>query len=358
MKRRLLIISLELFLLVTIVIGYYMKQNYYEKLTFNKIQIDSNAKNSYYGMGIATLIRADNHNFYGEIGIFETGALFQYNIDNNKLILYRYNGKNKIIDFIITSKYIYFIQLSLKDDGIKWQLNRTDLKFNDVYTYKEGYVKNPSEYPKLLADDNNIAVVSLSEKDDIRSYSIDLIKGKTLENIIAGNGHVTENKGSFLYNISSIYMDKEGIYYTLIDKENVQKLYKFDINKKQSELIYTNKDYENTIINSYKKIKNDYLIQLSSKMHFDKAYYILISNNNFIKLNDHNFRTSDTLIGDNILFHNSKDKFEIYDSKKRRFIKLKTNLKKGFYPNYLIVGNKIVIKDSNDNFYIANLLKN
>jgi len=77
------------------------------------------------------------------------------------------------------------------------------------------------------------------------------------------------------------------------------------------------------------------------------------------KINESELNTFENKINkDCILFHNTGNRWYIYDTSNNKYIKLSNN-RNNFYPKYIVLGeNTILTEDFENNYYIGKIERN
>lgn len=139
--------------------------------------------------------------------LFVTKALFNYNVESNKLDIYEYNEKNRILKYYISDNKIYasvIKDIDIEDNLFNWELVSYDLNFKNKKILNSGVIVSPFDVPNFYYDDNNnnIFVSTLTDSivDDIRSqeFSLFYLNNNSIEKLVSYNGIYSSKLGNFL----------------------------------------------------------------------------------------------------------------------------------------------------------------
>lgn len=306
---------------------------------------------------------SNNNTIYGSLfnsksntTFLETVGLFSYNTISKEYVHFDYNEKNRIINYYINGETIYYIKIIEKNNLFYWELLKSDLDFKNNFVIKNGKIEDPFTFPRILFNDREIFLLSINDVNaDKQEYNIDLItKDDKLVNLINETGFKNNGEGNLLYNIHNAYLDKNIIYYSIVDNNNTQHLVSYNLVKKKKESIYTNMD-KNMIIYNFKKVGKGMYLQLALKNEDNMSYFIYIENDRVIKKTKTEIKTLDTVVDGGLVFHNEGNKFEFFSDKNLRLKNYKVSIDE-IYPKYLIVNNLIYIQDFSNNFYKSNFI--
>ena len=81
-----------------------------------------------------TLFKAEIYDMSLGGNLFVTKALFNYNVESNKLDIYEYNEKNRILKYYISDNKIYasvIKDIDIEDNLFNWELVSYDLNFKN-----------------------------------------------------------------------------------------------------------------------------------------------------------------------------------------------------------------------------------
>lgn len=307
----------------------------------------------------AELFRTDNNLIYGSIynqtvlsTVLETYGLFTYSLEKKEFKFYKYNLEKRVMDYVINDNKIYLVQLVEKNNEFFWEFMISDNDFSNIEILKKGKIEDPFSYPRILKENESILLASIDDKDkNNQIYSLDIVENRRLTNIKNDSGKKTSQYGNLLYNIGNTYMYNNQIYYTIVDEKNTQYLYSTSINEKNSKVIYTNKD-SNKIIYNFKPLKQGIYIQMAIKDDPEKSYFIYLRDNKVRLEKKEDLKTLDIIYNGNIIFHNQKNKFQIFSEESLKLKNYSVKIEK-VYPKYLVVNNNIIIQDFDNNFYIS-----
>lgn len=359
MSKKIFIVLLITFFCIIFI--YYSNSSL--KLTLNKSLSDNVKKYVDKSVGVE-LSYVDGNNIYGHFYnsqanniVLETKGLFSYNIKTSEFVYYGYEESKRIMTFYLMNNIFYYVILEENGDKYHWELAMANEKFNNVKRLKSGNIESPLNYPRILYNDkNSIYFLSIDDiNEEKQQFQFDLIKDSNIFNLKNEVGNKKHKEGNLLFNISNVYIEKNYIYYTIVDENSVQYLKSFNVINQEETTIYENKDYDKILYN-YKVLNDGIYIQLALKNEDNKSYFVYIRNNDEIINKKGDLKTLDIKSSSCIIFHNQTNSIEIFSEKKLRLYR--KNVKQAdMYPKYLIVNDKILMQDFSNQFYLSGLIK-
>lgn len=341
-------INLELCDLSTISLAYTEDGKYNIEL------LKSSTSNSVYG----TIIDASSNN-----NLFLTIGIFEYNTLNNKFNYYENNSKTRIMDFNIINNVIYKVLLENNSDGkgYTWKFVKQNLKNNMETEIDTGEIINIFEFPKIMDEGGNFYLSAIKNyKDDTGEYvsqkfMLYKVNEDKIGELLMESGSLVKDYGNLAYNLSNVKIYNNKFYYTIVDENHIQYFKSYDLKYNKNSIVYQNNDSDYVIYN-YIPTDNGYYLNLSNKYDDNKAKILyFLKNGNEVKL-ETKLNTFEQLINkNNILFHNSGNKWIIYDISKNKLHNVGMKQMQ-IYPKYLVLEqNEIIIQDFDNNFYIGKI---
>ena len=375
-KRKIFVVGfisiVILFLVLTIYFGNYKKnRNLYFTFEISNLSnyISNNIPDYSPNKYSTEILRGNNNIVYGNILdctsadsiLFETIALFTYDVENDRFDYYEINDNVRVADFLISDEKFYIVKLFHIENRYGWKFEESDLSLNNMKEIDSGEIQNLFNYPRLQylnSDDFIIATINDDSNTMEENYKIiSFIKG--FSNILDESiGRLDEDVGNLLYNIDNIDVSYDGkIYYTVVDEKHCQFLKSYDIKLSSEEIIYKNCD-ESKIIYNYKWTPRGIYIQIVDNQMDKQAETIFLQKNNseymlLFQLKS-NMNTFDEVLDDSkILFHNESNKWKLLDIDEYNFLDIE-NVELDLYPKYVELSDgKIFVKDFSDNFYMG-----
>lgn len=309
------------------------------------------------------MVYADGDYIYGHFYdsmasnvVLETIGLFRYNIRTSSFKFHEYTEKKRIMTFYWLNDIIYYITLSEDENQYYWEFIEADENFNNINVLKSGKVENPLNYPRILHNNNSVYVISIDDIDEEKQiYQFYLVNDLDMLSLKQDIGSKNEKKGNLLYNIANVYIEDNIIFYTVVDDNNIQYLYSFNVENGEDIKLYENNNQERILYN-YKIMDDGMYIQLASKTEDNKAFFIYLENKDKIINRKVDLKTFDIRLNTCIIFHNQTNEIEIFSEKKKKIYK--RNVKQtDMYPKYLIINDKILMQDFKNQFYLSESLK-
>ena len=169
--------------------------------------------------------------------LFVTKALFNYNVESNKLDIYEYNEKNRILKYYISDNKIYasvIKDIDIEDNLFNWELVSYDLNFKNKKILNSGVIVSPFDVPNFyyVDNNNNIFVSTLTDSivDDIRSqeFSLFYLNNNSIEKLVSYNGIYSSKTGELSCGQFDIHINNDNLIYCITDYVNYQTIYSFN----------------------------------------------------------------------------------------------------------------------------------
>lgn len=281
--------------------------------------------------------------------LFSTIAIFEYDINTEKINIYEQAGNERIIDFYITGNYLYSCILTYNDEtSYKWKIIKKNLTNNKKEEMIVGIIPDAFEYPRILGNNGN-SIFVISKNDD----HIELLKiNENVETLktITGN-HLDMIQLNFAY-----YKDSN-IYYIKSLNENDQIL-RLNVDTLEEDKIYeTNNNLYS--INVFEQISVIHEADNNSKV-----YLTTISNDgkDFInKLEITELLTfSKNITSTSFICHLSEKSWKEYNIQNNNLTSLDFSKLEQYnlLPQYFVIGNdRIIVQSFENTFYIINISK-
>ena len=184
------------------------------------------------------LMYSDGNNIYGHFYdssinnvILRTKGLFKYNVKTSKFSYFNYKNQNRIMTYYWLNDIIYYVVLEESGNNFNWKFIVSKYKKNDEKIIMQGTIENPFNYPRILFNKYGIFLVSINDLDEENQiFQFDMVV--EVSNILSLKqeiGKKKEKTGNLLYNISNVYVEAENIFYTVVDKDNIQYLYSLNV---------------------------------------------------------------------------------------------------------------------------------
>lgn len=311
------------------------------------------------------LMYSDGNNIYGHFYdssinnvILRTKGLFKYNVKTSKFSYFNYKNQNRIMTYYWLNDIIYYVVLEESGNNFNWKFIVSKYKKNDEKIIMQGTIENPFNYPRILFNKYGIFLVSINDLDEENQiFQFDMVV--EVSNILSlkqETGKKKEKTGNLLYNISNVYVEAENIFYTVVDKDNIQYLYSLNVITGEEKKIFENKR-ANQILYNFKIFNNDMMyIQMALKDEENMANIIYFKNNRKIIEKKGTLKTFDILYNSCIIFHNQPNIIEVFSGNNNRTYK-KVIQRNDMYPKYLVVNGRIIMQDFDNKFYVSSSLK-
>ena len=300
--------------------------------------------------------------------LFVTKALFNYNVDSNKLDIYEYNEKNRILKYYISDNKIYasvIKDIDIEDNLFNWELVSYDLNFKNKKILNSGVIVSPFDVPNFYYDDNNnnIFVSTLTDSivDDIRSqeFSLFYLNNNSIEKLVSYNGIYSSKTGELSCGQFDIHINNDNLIYCITDYVNYQTIYSFNTLTKNIKEIYTNDIKSNWIISSYRNNQDLLFIGKYNVLNDDKAKigYLNLKEKTYEEIDSTMYYGRNNFIANSMLFHKS-EKWEFYncDNNTLSAAKIINYKNKYFFPAYVNINNNtIMAMDDNYNLFLGKI---
>lgn len=300
--------------------------------------------------------------------LFVTKALFNYNVESNKLDIYEYNEKNRILKYYISDNKIYasvIKDIDIEDNLFNWELVSYDLNFKNKKILNSGVIVSPFDVPNFYYDDNNnnIFVSTLTDSivDDIRSqeFSLFYLNNNSIEKLVSYNGIYSSKTGELSCGQFDIHINNDNLIYCITDYVNYQTIYSFNTLTKNIKEIYTNDIKSNWIISSYRNNQDLLFIGKYNVLNDDKAKigYLNLKEKTYEEIDSTMYYGRNNFIANSILFHKS-EKWEFYnfDNNTLSAAKIINYKNKYFFPAYVNINNNtIMAMDDNYNLFLGKI---
>ena len=300
--------------------------------------------------------------------LFVTKALFNYNVESNKLDIYEYNEKNRILKYYISDNKIYasvIKDIDIEDNLFNWELVSYDLNFKNKKILNSGVIVSPFDVPNFYYDDNNnnIFVSTLTDSivDDIRSqeFSLFYLKNNSIEKLVSYNGIYSSKTGELSCGQFDIHINNDNLIYCITDYVNYQTIYSFNTLTKNIKEIYTNDIKSNWIISSYRNNQDLLFIGKYNVLNDDKAKigYLNLKEKTYEEIDSTMYYGRNNFIANSMLFHKS-EKWEFYnfDNNTLSAAKIINYKNKYFFPAYVNINNNtIMAMDDNYNLFLGKI---
>lgn len=300
--------------------------------------------------------------------LFVTKALFNYNVESNKLDIYEYNEKNRILKYYISDNKIYasvIKDIDIEDNLFNWELVSYDLNFKNKKILNSGVIVSPFDVPNFYYDDNNnnIFVSTLTDSivDDIRSqeFSLFYLNNNSIEKLASYNGIYSSKTGELSCGQFDIHINNDNLIYCITDYVNYQTIYSFNTLTKNIKEIYTNDIKSNWIISSYRNNQDLLFIGKYNVLNDDKAKigYLNLKEKTYEEIDSTMYYGRNNFIANSMLFHKS-EKWEFYnfDNNTLSAAKIINYKNKYFFPAYVNINNNtIMAMDDNYNLFLGKI---
>ena len=300
--------------------------------------------------------------------LFVTKALFNYNVESNKLDIYEYNEKNRILKYYISDNKIYasvIKDIDIEDNLFNWELVSYDLNFKNKKILNSGVIVSPFDVPNFYYDDNNnnISVSTLTDSivDDIRSqeFSLFYLNNNSIEKLVSYNGIYSSKTGELSCGQFDIHINNDNLIYCITDYVNYQTIYSFNTLTKNIKEIYTNDIKSNWIISSYRNNQDLLFIGKYNVLNDDKAKigYLNLKEKTYEEIDSTMYYGRNNFIANSMLFHKS-EKWEFYnfDNNTLSAAKIINYKNKYFFPAYVNINNNtIMAMDDNYNLFLGKI---
>lgn len=300
--------------------------------------------------------------------LFVTKALFNYNVESNKLDIYEYNEKNRILKYYISDNKIYasvIKDIDIEDNLFNWELVSYDLNFKNKKILNSGVIVSPFDVPNFYYDDNNnnIFVSTLTDSivDDIRSqeFSLFYLNNNSIEKLVSYNGIYSSKTGELSCGQFDIHINNDNLIYCITDYVNYQTIYSFNTLTKNIKEIYTNNIKSNWIISSYRNNQDLLFIGKYNVLNDDKAKigYLNLKEKTYEEIDSTMYYGRNNFIANSMLFHKS-EKWEFYnfDNNTLSAAKIINYKNKYFFPAYVNINNNtIMAMDDNYNLFLGKI---
>lgn len=300
--------------------------------------------------------------------LFVTKALFNYNVESNKLDIYEYNEKNRILKYYISDNKIYasvIKDIDIEDNLFNWELVSYDLNFKNKKILNSGVIVSPFDVPNFYYDDNNnnIFVSTLTDSivDDIRSqeFSLFYLNNNSIEKLVSYNGIYSSKTGELSCGQFDIHINNNNLIYCITDYVNYQTIYSFNTLTKNIKEIYTNDIKSNWIISSYRNNQDLLFIGKYNVLNDDKAKigYLNLKEKTYEEIDSTMYYGRNNFIANSMLFHKS-EKWEFYnfDNNTLSAAKIINYKNKYFFPAYVNINNNtIMAMDDNYNLFLGKI---
>lgn len=300
--------------------------------------------------------------------LFVTKALFNYNVESNKLDIYEYNEKNRILKYYISDNKIYasvIKDIDIEDNLFNWELVSYDLNFKNKKILNSGVIVSPFDVPNFYYDDNNnnIFVSTLTDSivDDIRSqeFSLFYLNNNSIEKLVSYNGIYSSKTGELSCGQFDIHINNDNLIYYITDYVNYQTIYSFNTLTKNIKEIYTNDIKSNWIISSYRNNQDLLFIGKYNVLNDDKAKigYLNLKEKTYEEIDSTMYYGRNNFIANSMLFHKS-EKWEFYnfDNNTLSAAKIINYKNKYFFPAYVNINNNtIMAMDDNYNLFLGKI---
>ena len=300
--------------------------------------------------------------------LFVTKALFNYNVESNKLDIYEYNEKNRILKYYISDNKIYasvIKDIDIEDNLFNWELVSYDLNFKNKKILNSCVIVSPFDVPNFYYDDNNnnIFVSTLTDSivDDIRSqeFSLFYLNNNSIEKLVSYNGIYSSKTGELSCGQFDIHINNDNLIYCITDYVNYQTIYSFNTLTKNIKEIYTNDIKSNWIISSYRNNQDLLFIGKYNVLNDDKAKigYLNLKEKTYEEIDSTMYYGRNNFIANSMLFHKS-EKWEFYnfDNNTLSAAKIINYKNKYFFPAYVNINNNtIMAMDDNYNLFLGKI---
>lgn len=313
---------------------------------------------------------------YGE-ELFVTKKLFTYNIYNDELKIYDFDYNYRILNYYILDNFIYatlIFKNSEDEISYEWNIIRFNKNFTDVKVLEIGNIIDPVSAPVYRYNKTNkmLYVIAIDEKFEIiennitdrnQNLKIYEIKNNELQLIKQEVGNYSNKVGNMLCSIFDIQLFNNNLLYCITDYQNTQQIITLDLSSRQEETLYVNKLTDNWIINSFQRDKNGMYMGMINTINNQtgKTTYYDFTNDVMSEVYSEILYNRNPVILDGILFHNY-EKWKLYSFKDNKFYDVEIDKKyinEYFYPTfYIIEDNKILVKGSNNKFYVGSINAN
>ena len=300
--------------------------------------------------------------------LFVTKALFNYNVESNKLDIYEYNEKNRILKYYISDNKIYasvIKDIDIEDNLFNWELVSYDLNFKNKKILNSGVIVSPFDVPNFYYDDNNnnIFVSTLTDSivDDIRSqeFSLFYLNNNSIEKLVSYNGIYSSKTGELSCGQFDIHINNDNLIYCITDYVNYQTIYSFNTLTKNIKEIYTNDIKSNWIISSYRNNQDLLFIGKYNVLNDDKAKigYLNLKEKTYEEIDSTMYYGRNNFIANSMLFHKSeKREFYNFDNNTLSAAKIINYKNKYFFPAYVNINNNtIMAMDDNYNLFLGKI---
>lgn len=374
-KKFYFIASLFLIILVfSLMVVYHLKQYEKNDAEFSRFELNNYLK-KYSDEYTLEVLRCYNNIIYGsiisELGdsfLMSTYATFSYNIQSNSFNIDIINNSKRLNDYIISNNFKYSSVIEYNEilDLYSWKIYKDTVESNNFSNLiLSGNIYDVLDAPAFYYIDNNNFLVVIKYLTNDFNQKYELIKinsdNDSLNTIISDVDDVSNKTGTFLYDNQTIFISNNNIYYSLLNSDYSQTIWKYNLITQRKEDIYTNYD-ENYYIFNY-IVSNQYaFIQLASnteKSTQSKNLILELDNNSLVFSFYSKILSFPRLVDDNtILFHSSDNNWDIFsfntmENKLTNITIWKDNL---IFPKYILINNcNILIQTFDNKFYVVNI---
>lgn len=320
------------------------------------------------------LIYGDIHDTTQNGDLFETKNIFVYDIEKDILDIMNFDQGYRLLNYYILNDNIYASRIVEDKIGYKWSILKFNKNLSNEIVLLEGTILDPISTPVFYYSNSNdnLYVISLDEhillENEIitkrtQDLSIYMIDDGMLSTIKKYNGDYLNKNGTMICSIYDIQIFENDLLLCTTDYKQNQEIKSINLENYDEKVLYSINLNDNWIMTSFQRDKNGIYIgkiSMSDSQRGTTSYYSF-EDKKTNEIDSEVFYGRTPIVFGNMIFHNL-EKWTIYNISNNKFYNVKITgkySKEYFYPTFYIVGdNKILIKGSNNKFYIGNFIIN
>lgn len=302
----------------------------------------------------------ENNTIYGSIYddsksdiLYSTIDLFRYSLDDQTMYFFQVFPENMVVDYYISDNVLYYLSLNSQNDNYQWMLTEYNFSDGNEIILDTGIMKDSINYPNLYIYQGNPILTIISDVGEMQRFSIKKYENNESVVLFKSEGHKQKSIGTIAFNMINFKMINNKIYYTMIEENDVQVLYEYDLNYGKIERKYINDNSKLYIQNYHFKDEFNYYILLANRQNFEDSTMIVSYNGNN-KIIKTGINTFGKRLNDNeLLFHNDGNVWKKLNFDSGTFDTIHV-LDFSVYPNYYIIDvNKILVRSiDSDNLFV------
>ena len=352
-KKGLIVIILFLIIILTMFIIYYNRDNDNKTIQISNYIVEKYGKSYSY-----EIVYSENYNVYGIVYddslndiLYKTISLFTYDIKNNDLKFIDTVSNERIVNYRIINQDVYYLKICSIDKGYKWELVKQNLIENKSNILDSGTISSPISYPNMFLFKDDIILAIISDLSEYQKFYIKKYKDNNSIILYETRGHKTKKDGQLAFNLDNNKLIDKHIYYTIIDENNEQILYDYDLETNTYNQKFVNKEADYYLQDYYFFDDNSYIL-LADRNDFSKSKMII----NDITIYDTGINTFVKKLNDtSLIFHNTGDVWQILDFETKKLNEVNI-VDFQTFPNYYIIDNNVILVQDlyNNDAYIVN----